>query len=94
VSEEDKGIIGAGMLICWGLNIAEVFLGFSFVSFEKDKIPMPAVVLIGGIGLLQLVYILPLYFMFRRKGKTATAIGLVVAACFTALLSSACWFGR
>jgi len=81
VSDLDNGIIGAGMLICWGLNLAEVMLGFFLAPL----------VVIGGVGLLQLAYIVPLYSMFRRQGKTATAKGLVIGACVTALLNCACW---
>jgi hypothetical protein len=89
-----KGSVGIGLLLGWGLNLCQLFVGVMLVTYlmtKEDFIPVAATVVIGGIGLIQLVYILPLYFRFKRQGQTATATGLVVAASFTALLSCACW---
>ncbi len=87
-----EGSVGIGLLLGWGLNLCQLFLGtMLFVVLIKSEQFMPVVVLVGGIGLIQLAYILPLYFTFRRQGKPATARGLVIAASVTALLSCVCW---
>jgi hypothetical protein len=87
-----QGSVGIGLLLGWGLNLCQLFLGtVLFVFLMKSEQFMPVMVLVGGIGLIQLLYILPLYFTFRRQGKTATATGLVIAASVTALINCACW---
>ncbi|MBZ5523888.1 MAG: hypothetical protein LAP21_16760 [Acidobacteriia bacterium] len=91
-----EGSIGVGLLIGWGLNLAEAGLSFlALRNVDLDKL-IYVFVLVGGVGLIQLVYILPLYVIFRRQGKAATAKGLVIAACVTAFLNCTCWglFGR
>ena len=82
----DEGNIGWGLLLCWGVNIGEIVVGF----LTLVVLPLGAA-LIGGIGIIQLIYVIPLYFSFRKKGKTETAKGLVIAASITALLNATCW---
>ena len=83
---DDEGSIGLGLLLCWGSNIGEVIMGGFTVMVPYVGIP-----LVGGVGIIQLIYVLPLYFSFRKEGKTATAKGLVIAASITALLNATCW---
>jgi len=82
----DEGQVIWGLLLCWGLNIGEVVIGF----FALMMLPL-GVALIGGTGIIQLIYVLPLYFSFKKQGKTNTAKGLVIAASITALLNATCW---
>jgi len=82
----DEGQIALGLLLCWGLNIGEVIFGFLMLM-----VPVLGFALIGGIGIVQLIYVLPFYFSFKKQGKTDTAKGLVIAASMTALLNAACW---
>ncbi len=42
------------------------------------------------IGLSQLVYMMPAILIFRRRGNTETAKGLVIGASLTFLLNAAC----
>jgi hypothetical protein len=44
-----------------------------------------------GIGLAQLLWIIPLYLRHRKRGTSETAKGLIVAASITFLLNAACW---
>ena len=81
----DDGSIFQGLAICWGLNVAEVILGFLMLRITFG------VAMIVGVGIVQLIYVLPFYFSFRKQGKTATAKGLVIAASITALLNATCW---
>jgi hypothetical protein len=46
---------------------------------------------LGAFGLIQLVYMAPLYFSFRRRQKTATAKGLLIEACVVLLCNATCW---
>lgn len=82
----DEGSLALGLLICWSLNIGEVIIGVLTVMM-----PYLGIALIGGVGIIQLIYVLPFYFWFRKQGKTETAKGLVIAASITALLNATCW---
>lgn len=82
----DEGRISYGLLLCWVLNTAEIFSGFFLLSAA-----FLGVALIGGIGIIQLIYVLPFYFSFKKQGKSETAKGIVIAASITALLNATCW---
>ena len=83
---DDEGSIIWGLLICWGLNIGEIFLGF----LALDTLSL-GVAMIGGVGVIQLIYVLPLYFSFKKHDKTETGKGLIIAASITAFLNATCW---
>ena len=83
---DDEGSILWGLFICWGLNIGEIFFGFLALNIVSLGVAM-----IGGIGIIQLIYVLPLYFSFKKQGKTETGTGLIIAASITALLNATCW---
>jgi hypothetical protein len=90
---EEQGSIFAGLAFCWAANVAQVILGFLLLA-TGTLLP---VWLIGGVGLIQLAYVVPLYQYFKRNGRSMSARGLVIAASITALLNAACWgsvYGR
>ena len=77
-----RGSVAAGMAICWLLNIAQ--LGIGWLLLVADVRMLPAYyVLIGGIGMVQVGYVVPIWRLLRRKGKPRTAKGLAFAACVT-----------
>jgi hypothetical protein len=49
------------------------------------------VVVFGGIGVVQLAYIVPLYMHLKKNGQINTAKGLIIAASITVLLNVGCW---
>ncbi len=44
-----------------------------------------------GIGMTQLVYIIPVISRLKRQEKFALMKGVIIGAILTALLNSACW---
>jgi hypothetical protein len=52
---------------------------------------MMFVVPLLGIGILQLLWIIPSYLHFRRKGQPETAKGILIAAGIVFLLNAGCW---
>ena len=94
MSNEDEGSIIWGLVICLGLNILTILIGFlafgAGLGGNSNSLSV-GVVLIGGIGLFQLLYVLPLYFSFKKQGKAETGKGLIIAASITALLNATCW---
>lgn len=90
----DRGHIVYGLTLCWGLNLLEVFIGFFTLSmgFGGEGTGIVAVYgLVGGIGLFQLLYVLPIYFVLRKENRTDTIKGVIIAASITALLNATCW---
>jgi hypothetical protein len=75
-----------GMLICWLLNFLTIVLGFLLISTLTGT-----VILVGGLGLVQLIYVSPLYMSLKRNSEADTAKGMLIAASLTALLNAGCW---
>jgi hypothetical protein len=48
-------------------------------------------IVFGGIGLVQLAYVIPFCRHFKSEGQTNIVNGLIIAASLTALLNVACW---
>jgi hypothetical protein len=81
-----QGSVIKGIFICWGLNLLTLAFGsLLFVTF------IGPLLLIGGIGLVQLLYVRPLYNTYKGKNEEGTCKGLVIAASVTALLNAGCW---
>jgi hypothetical protein len=55
-----------------------------------DGVANVAVFGFGGIGLTQLLYVIPLYLLWKDD-KPASAKGLVIGASVVALLNASCW---
>jgi hypothetical protein len=84
---DHKGNLGWGLVICWFCNIVHLGIGFFLIL---TVMPLGAFVF-GGIGVVQLAYVIPLYLRFEEKGETNVMKGLIIAASVTALLNVGCW---
>jgi hypothetical protein len=85
--DQGRGSILAGMAICWLLNVAQ--LGVGWLLLVADVRMLPAYyVLVGAIGIVQVGYVVPLWRLLRRKGKSGTAKGLLLAATLTAVINA------
>ncbi|HEX2327455.1 MAG TPA: hypothetical protein VHN74_01935 [Candidatus Angelobacter sp.] len=82
------GLALLGMLICWSLNVFHLGLSFWIFTLLGEKFLAPFYVLVGGIGVLQMAYVVPLYRLLRRKNLPEAALGLILAACITLFLSA------
>jgi hypothetical protein len=82
----DRGSVAAGMVICWLLNVAQ--LGVGWLLLVADVRMLPAYyVLVGAIGLVQVGYVVPIWRLLRRKGKSRTAKGMLLAAVITLIFN-------
>src|SRR5690349_2339869 len=87
---KEEGHVLLGMLLCWLLNIVQ--LGIAALLLATGERTLPTVfILVGTIGLLQFVYVVPIWRLFKQRGKVMTARGLPIAASVTVLLNAACW---
>lgn len=73
-----------------------VWLGFA-IGAALDILAVPLLIAINhgpyifGIGILQLVWIAPAYFIVRRMDFGETAKGIMIAGGICFLLNAACW---
>ncbi|HEY6968922.1 MAG TPA: hypothetical protein VJA94_06950 [Candidatus Angelobacter sp.] len=86
-SHDHEGHLVWGLLVGWLLNV--VHLGIAYLLFVYGEQTLPTVfVLVGAIGLLQIGYIVPIWFVLRQRGKRRMAKGLLIAALITALINA------
>ena len=61
------------MLLCWLLNIVQ--LGIAALLLAAGERTLPTVfILAGAIGLVQFVYVVPIWRLFRHRGKMMTPV--------------------
>ncbi|HYX53320.1 MAG TPA: hypothetical protein VE783_07695 [Candidatus Limnocylindrales bacterium] len=82
------GMTLLGMMICWLFNLVQFGVTFWLFLIFGESFLAAAYTLIGGIGLLQIAYIIPLYRLLRRKNLPDAARGLALAACLTAMITA------
>src|SRR5215469_2657983 len=86
----DESSLFLGLIVCWLLNMAQ--LGIAALMFANGERTLPSVVvLVGGIGLLQIGYVVPLWYIIRRRGRKRMAKGILIAALVTLLLNAIGW---
>lgn len=89
----NEGHVTLGFALGVILNLLQVGLvAVLNDQFSSDSISEPILLVgLGAAGIVQLFYIIPLYTYFRRKGKTETAKGLLIAASLVILVNGLCW---
>jgi hypothetical protein len=94
-SSSGEGSVLQGLLLCWGMNFLQVLIGCGVAWTEGERpggsntVVYLAVGLALSVGLLQLLYLIPLWRVLKANGKTQTIKGVRIAACITALLNAA-----
>src|ERR1700756_3105154 len=87
---QDESSLFLGLLLCWLLNMAQ--LGIAWLLFVYGEQMLPAVfVLVGALGLLQIGYVIPLWYIFRGGGRERMARGVGAAATFTLVANGVFW---
>jgi len=92
VVEQSKGRLRTGLGLTLVLHIlvqAPVFF-FLLAIASSDWMLTLAGYSLMYLGLSQLVYMIPAILIFRRRGDTETAKGLIVGASLTFLLNANC----
>ena len=84
---QEPGRVVKGLAICWGCNILNLIAGWILIFV----LPPVGAVVFGGIGLVQLAYVIPFCRHFKSKGQTNVVKGLIIAASITTLLNVGCW---
>ena len=89
--QENQGSVGWGFLLGVLLNLLQGALFWLVLSKSTSSGITLLVVGLGGWGVIQLVYIVPIYFYLRHRNKAATAKGLVIAGSIVLLINVGCW---
>ncbi|HKE29508.1 MAG TPA: hypothetical protein VKB88_44465 [Bryobacteraceae bacterium] len=81
----EKGSFWRGFLVAAAVTVGAVIFGAITLMAGIG------IVILLGIGVVQLAWALPMYFSYRRRGETQTANGVLLAAGITFLLNASCW---
>ena len=93
---ETKGIV-SGIFLLMGLHLAALILrsilGPIFISIGGIGYYIARFLGLGifGIGIAQLIYVVPAIIVLRRRRHFAVLKGLIIGATITALLNGGCW---
>ena len=79
------GSFWAGFGLAALINIGAVVAGF------VTLVAGIGIVILLGLGLVQLAWIVPMYIRYRRQGKSQNALGVLLAAGVTFLLNAGCY---
>lgn len=77
-----------------GLNAMQAALAFALsVSLPRsiENFVLILMVGLGGAGLIQLTYVVPLYVYLKKQGKLQKAEGVIIGACVIILINVTCW---
>ena len=80
LAHPDKGRAGTGALLAIGLYFAELIFLLIIEDFFGSSLEHGFLAMLLGAPLVQSLYIVPLYFSWKRSGKSATADGLLGGA--------------
>ena len=93
---EINGIV-LGIFLLMGLHLAALILGSIlgpiFISIGGIGYYIASFLGLGlfGIGIAQLIYVVPAIIVLRRRREFAVLKGLIIGATITALLNGGCW---
>src|SRR4028118_2409162 len=93
---EIRGIV-SGIFLLMGLHLAALILasilGPILISIGGIAYYIASFlcVVFVGIGIAQLIYVVPAIIVLRRRREFARLKGLIIGAIITALLNGGCW---
>ena len=82
---KDGGSVWLGLLIGVGVSIVAVAVSVALM------VGLGGLFLVGGIGIVQALWIVPLYLYFRRNGQKEVGKGVLIVAGLVFLLNASCW---
>lgn len=87
---ENKGSVGGGFGLGVVLNVVQGGLSWLLLALLHGSLNS-LVISLGAWGLIQLIYMIPIYIYLRRTKRTDTAKGLLIAASLVLLINASCW---
>jgi hypothetical protein len=98
---EIRGMIG-GVFLVFAMHLLVGFILGTFLFFIRYlisylsatlslQIVMLVVHALEGVGIAQLLYVIPLVIWFRQRRQWGLMKGVIIGAVITALLNGGCW---
>ncbi len=89
---DSAGPVVLGVLLTAALHAGAFALGAGLMNIlpSNDQL-MFLIIGLGGFGLVQLVWMLPAFFLARSRGRTGLAKGMLIGMALTAVLNVGCW---
>lgn len=89
----------SGILLVFGMHILAIIICGVLNSLlitllgpnPVSTITYVLVISLLGIGISQLVYVVPVIFLLKRQGQWGVMKGVIIGAVITALLNGGCW---
>ena len=81
----EPGSIWRGIAFAGVINICALLGGIATIFVYIG------IFIVGGFGVVQVAWILPLYHKYQSREETESAKGVLIAAGITFLLSAGCW---
>lgn len=81
-----EGRVGTGAFLAMGLYFAELIFLLLIDDFFGASLEHGFLAVVLGAPLVQALYIVPMYFVWKRSGKSATANGLLGGAVALAVI--------
>lgn len=84
-----------GIFLLVGMHILAILVGavITWIFVTVQVYGMASLMLAGvlGIGIAQLLYVIPVILWLRRQRKWGLMKGVIIGAVLTALLNGGCW---
>lgn len=83
-----------GVLLVFGMHISAISIFFLLGNLLLSAINIDSTflgIVLFGIGISQLIYVIPVIFWARSKQKWGLMKGVIIGAVITALLNGGCW---
>jgi heme/copper-type cytochrome/quinol oxidase subunit 4 len=80
-----KGSFWLGVAIAGGVNVAALAIGVATIFIGVG------VIVLMGFAVLQVLWLMPFFLKYKRKGESNTCKGMLLAGGITVLLSATCF---
>lgn len=89
---ENKGSVGGGFGLGVVLNVLQGIILWICLFFGTGDTRIRTLIIgLGGWGLIQLLYMVPIFIYLRRSKRSDTAKGLLIATSLVLLVNASCW---
>jgi hypothetical protein len=90
---DDQGSFGRGVLAGLALTVGGMVVVLPIMGGALSMVhgTFGGWVLLMGIGIVQLLWMLPAWLIYRRRGQAETSKGILIIAVLVFLLNASCW---
>jgi hypothetical protein len=90
IPQSQRDEVGSGVAIAISCQAALIVAGVIVLIVANSLESLIAGILFAGWGVVQWLFLIPVYFMLRRKGRRLAAKGILIAGGIGFMLNAAC----